>query len=136
MVPHAVHVQFVASHQRLVVLVLDVSDHLLLGHVNSEVEVAEEDLDVVVFQLVTLVLSPSFCVEALSEEVRDLLVTFFDVARVAATGQVAVDEDKAGVFEAKAHHNSSLVARVVTGGWFHKASGDVEYPRLRLGLCD
>ena len=71
-------------------LISDQGPDLLTTLVNTEVQIAEEDLDVVILDLIALILSPSISLICFLHDIIQLLVSLLDISRLVAGGQMAV----------------------------------------------
>ena len=71
-------------------IISDQGPDLLTTLANTEVQIAEKDLNVVIFDLITLILSTSVsCISFLKDGI-DLFMSLLNISRLSAGGQVAI----------------------------------------------
>ena len=78
------HVKLILSHQLAVILLFDSFFNLVLGQVDSEVEIAEKHFYIMIIELIVLELGASFSLERLIVHISQLLLTLLYIARTAA----------------------------------------------------
>ena len=127
-------VELISTHQCSIVFFLDEGLDLRTSFIDTEVQVAEKDLNVVILDLIALILSASISTVSFIHDVSQLLVSLFDVSRVGARRQVAIQEAKRGVLEAESDSYGALCSSSVVHDGFHFGHGYVKDARLDLSL--
>ena len=89
-------------------LISDQGPDLLTTLVNTEVQIAEKDLDVVILDLIALILSASISLICFLHDIIQLLVSLLNISRLVAGGQVAIKEAKSRIFEAESDCNRAF----------------------------
>ena len=129
-------VELVRGHHSSIILARDCCIDLLPRQVDSEVQIAEENLAVVVLSLIALVLSATLALECLLRNERHLLVSLIDISLVRTATQVTVQEHECGVFESEAKDYSAFVTGLVGHLRLDSTHGDIEDACLDLRFSD
>ena len=89
-------------------LIFDQGPDLFTILVNTEVQIAKEDLNVVILDLIALILSSSISLIRFLHDIIQLLVSLFNIPGLVAGGQVAIKEAKSRIFEAESDSNRTF----------------------------
>ena len=89
-------------------LIFDQGPDLLTILVNTEVQIAEKDLNVVILDLIALILCASISLIRFLHDIIQLLVSLLDIPWLVAGGQVTIKEAKSRIFEAESDSNRAF----------------------------
>ena len=89
-------------------LIFDQGPDILSTLVNTEVQIAEKDLNVVILDLIALILSSSISFICFLHDIIQLLVSLLDIPWLVAGGQMAIKEAKSRIFEAESDSNRAF----------------------------
>ena len=129
-------VELVRSHHSSIILARDCCIDLLSRQIDSEVQITEENLAVVVLGLIALVLSATLALECLLRNKGHLLVSLIDISLVITAAQVTIQEHECGVFESEAKDYCTLVTGLVGNLRLDSTHGDIEDACLDLRFSD
>ena len=89
-------------------LIFDQCPDLLTTLVNTEVQIAEEYLNVVILDLIALILRASISLICFLHDIIQLLVSLLNIPGLVARGQMAIKEAKSRIFKAESDSNSAF----------------------------